>query len=145
MWTCPKCGEKVEDSFEVCWSCGTTPGGVEDPSFVTADEAAPIPNTRWLDKPVADPDAELPEPPLELVEAYRPRDAAEAKFLADRLAEQGIPAVVQGTYMSVMEIPVSLFAPRLMVREQDLPDARAFCRDYEFRKRERARSDEDEG
>ena len=42
MWKCPKCQTKVDDSFEVCWSCGTTPDGIEDPNFVTADEAEPI-------------------------------------------------------------------------------------------------------
>jgi hypothetical protein len=21
MWTCPKCGEKIEDSFDSCWKC----------------------------------------------------------------------------------------------------------------------------
>jgi hypothetical protein len=42
MWRCPKCRSKVDDSFDVCWSCGTTPDGIEDPDFVTADEAEPI-------------------------------------------------------------------------------------------------------
>jgi hypothetical protein len=44
MWRCPKCRSKVDDSFEVCWSCGTTADGIEDPTFVTADEADPIPD-----------------------------------------------------------------------------------------------------
>ena len=44
MWTCPKCGEEVEDGFEVCWSCGTSIDGAEDKGFdperdgVLADE-----------------------------------------------------------------------------------------------------------
>ena len=25
MWTCPKCGTKVDPSFDVCWACGTLP------------------------------------------------------------------------------------------------------------------------
>lgn len=33
MWSCPKCGERNENTFEVCWKCGTTPAGVEDPAF----------------------------------------------------------------------------------------------------------------
>jgi hypothetical protein len=37
MWTCPKCGEKVETSFAVCWSCGTSDDGIEDPSFHEED------------------------------------------------------------------------------------------------------------
>jgi hypothetical protein len=24
-WTCPRCGEKVEDQFTQCWHCGTSP------------------------------------------------------------------------------------------------------------------------
>ena len=47
MWTCPKCGTKVDPSFEVCWSCGTSMDGVEDPGFFTADDAkaqAPLPS-----------------------------------------------------------------------------------------------------
>lgn len=38
MWQCPKCREKVEDRLVVCWSCGTTPDGVEDPDFGKSEE-----------------------------------------------------------------------------------------------------------
>lgn len=38
MWKCQKCHEKQEESFEVCWSCGTSKEGVEDPTFARADE-----------------------------------------------------------------------------------------------------------
>ena len=34
MWTCSNCQKSVEDSFEVCWNCGTSKDGVEDPAFV---------------------------------------------------------------------------------------------------------------
>src|SRR4051812_10831369 len=33
MWQCPKCGESIEGSFDLCWNCGTSRDGVEDPSF----------------------------------------------------------------------------------------------------------------
>jgi hypothetical protein len=33
MWTCSKCGEEVQEDFEVCWSCGTTRDGIESPAF----------------------------------------------------------------------------------------------------------------
>lgn len=48
MWRCNKCGEAVEDSFEVCWSCGTSRGGVEDPEFhaeVDVADTATAPET----------------------------------------------------------------------------------------------------
>jgi len=39
MWSCTKCREKLEDDFDVCWNCGTTKDGVEDPDFRKADDA----------------------------------------------------------------------------------------------------------
>jgi hypothetical protein len=41
MWQCPKCQSTVGNSFDVCWACGTTLDGIEDPDFVTADEGEP--------------------------------------------------------------------------------------------------------
>jgi hypothetical protein len=38
MWECRKCHEQHEDSFQVCWNCGTSKDGVEDPSFVKEDQ-----------------------------------------------------------------------------------------------------------
>jgi uncharacterized protein YbjQ (UPF0145 family) len=33
MWRCPKCGERHEETFDVCWNCGTSQDGTEDPDF----------------------------------------------------------------------------------------------------------------
>jgi len=44
MWQCPKCRESVEDSFVVCWSCGTSKDGVEDPSFRKAEDVEGAPS-----------------------------------------------------------------------------------------------------
>ncbi len=41
MWKCPKCGEQVDSRFEVCWACGTSQDGVEDPTFCREDEGGP--------------------------------------------------------------------------------------------------------
>jgi outer membrane protein assembly factor BamB len=38
MWECRKCHERLEDSFEVCWNCGTSKEGVEDPTFGKVEE-----------------------------------------------------------------------------------------------------------
>jgi hypothetical protein len=40
MWTCKKCQERLEDSFETCWNCGTSRSGVEDPGFVAEAASA---------------------------------------------------------------------------------------------------------
>jgi len=34
MWTCPKCNERLDGHFEICWRCGTDCRGQEDPTFV---------------------------------------------------------------------------------------------------------------
>lgn len=39
MWNCPKCSERHEDSFEVCWNCGTAQDGTDDPEFQRAEES----------------------------------------------------------------------------------------------------------
>ena len=41
MWECKKCRERVEGSFDVCWNCGTSRDGVEDPSFQREEEESP--------------------------------------------------------------------------------------------------------
>lgn len=51
MWQCVKCREKLEDSFGVCWNCGTSRDGTEDPSFVKADD---VPKEQVADPAVTD-------------------------------------------------------------------------------------------
>ena len=29
MWTCVRCGERSEDSFDACWQCGVSRDGAE--------------------------------------------------------------------------------------------------------------------
>lgn len=38
MWTCIKCGEEHEDTFDDCWNCGTSRDGTENPAFRRADD-----------------------------------------------------------------------------------------------------------
>lgn len=33
MWCCVKCRESLDDTFYVCWNCGTAKDGTEDPTF----------------------------------------------------------------------------------------------------------------
>jgi uncharacterized protein YbjQ (UPF0145 family) len=33
MWQCGKCHETIGDSLDVCWNCGTSREGKEDPDF----------------------------------------------------------------------------------------------------------------
>ena len=72
MWTCPKCQSKVDPSFEVCWACGTTPDGVEDPTFVPADAPSSSVSPLDLDMPKAEEPVPEPSSPDagDLVECY---------------------------------------------------------------------------
>ena len=45
MWTCKKCGESVEDGFVVCWKCGTSQEGIEDPQFRAVPSAEAMEST----------------------------------------------------------------------------------------------------
>jgi hypothetical protein len=136
MWQCPKCRSHVDDSFEICWSCGTSADGVEDPEFVTADEADPIPDEpipegSAVDNPLAD---FAGDPMPDLVECYTAENPIEAKFIADRLHEEGIPAIAG-------EIDVNMLmggfrptmwgmGPRVRVRADDLAKAQAWLAEY---------------
>ncbi len=154
MWTCQNCGENVEDNFEICWSCGASYEGEEDPNFVTADDAPVIPNSPDIigneilmedmqqvleSDPMAD-FAGLPD--VQLVECYWARNAQEAYFLAEQLNERGIPAVADDASLSQGLAPASIgvpyFSPRIRVRTDDLARAKLFLTSYEEgRKRDR--------
>ena len=140
MWQCPKCRSEVDDSFEVCWSCGTTPDGIEDPNFVTADEANRINDQVAQKEPEFDDSLEdvagMPIP--DLVECYMASNTTEAKFIADQLMEQGISAIADrrdGNLSTPVWKPE--YAPRVRVRQDDLPQALAWLKAYEHRRKSR--------
>lgn len=132
MWTCPKCGTKVDPSFDVCWNCGTSPDGVEDPSFVRAEDAGPI-----EDPPVV-PQLDVRELPgvagtANVVQCYQALSLMEAQFVADQLVANGIPAI-----SDTQDLQDALGAwqanPRVFCREEDLPHAREWITQYEAKR-----------
>lgn len=143
MWRCPKCHSAVDDSFEVCWSCGTSADGVEDPNFVTADDAEPIPIESVPDATdFDDPLADLAGTPLpDLVECYMASDTIEAKFVADQLMEQGIPAIADklniNLVMGGFQPQLWGYGPKVRVRQDDLARAMGWVKAYEQRRRSR--------
>ena len=45
-WSCSKCGESVEDTFDVCWKCGNAWDGVQgSPAQAAPADEAPVPST----------------------------------------------------------------------------------------------------
>jgi Putative prokaryotic signal transducing protein len=139
MWTCPKCHTKVDPSFDVCWNCGTSVDGVEDPTFVKADDEVG-PMTGGSVSPELNVDdkkesfGELPEPTRgDLVEAYLALDLMEATFLADQLNAAGIHAV-SDTYDLHDALGSMDSGPRVWVRADDLARARAWLETYDRNK-----------
>ncbi len=120
MWTCSKCGTRVDPAFEVCWRCGTNYQGEEDSDFVVADDASPIADpTDYLRLDVGKPDeGELPAAPSELVPCFESNSPVEAKLVADELAAEGIRSALQNTVGSG-QIPAGVFSlyPCLVVVE----------------------------
>lgn len=162
MWTCESCGESVEDNFEICWSCGASYEGDEDPDFVKADDAPVIPNSPEIigneivfedagDAFEGDPFADFGGiPDVRLVECYWARNAQEAFFLAEKLTERGIPAVADDSALSQGLGPASFgapyFSPKVRVRSEDLERARLWLSSYEEgRKRDRETASKDPG
>jgi Putative prokaryotic signal transducing protein len=131
MWTCPKCATKVDPTFDVCWACGTSVDGTEDPSFVPAD--ADVAETGSPLEMLA-PEVIEPFDPAEsdLVEAYRALDLMQAKFLADRLTEAGVPAM-SDTHDLHDAMGSMSSGPRVWVRAGDLARAKAWLEDYDRR------------
>jgi hypothetical protein len=140
MWTCVKCGSKIDPVFDVCWNCGTSREGVEDPNFVTADEAGPIDDPRY--DPVAVPDEPVKQKWTEvvgaageeLVSCYQAFSLMESKFIADQLNEQGIPAM-SDTIDLQDALGTMQGNPRVYVRSVDYPRARMWLLRYDAHKR----------
>jgi hypothetical protein len=94
MWTCPKCGEQVEWEFEVCWACGTSVDGKEDPNFFdTAGE-------RECEENQPLPEGVRPE---ELVTVARCSLPVEAHALKLRLETAGIPVYLADEFTVTMD------------------------------------------
>src|SRR6516162_1095696 len=81
MWKCTKCGQKVDDAYEICWACGTTVDGVENPHFL--DEV------NWSKEKPAGPDGDVaPESLVTLTKCSLP---PQAHAIRVRLESEGIP------------------------------------------------------
>lgn len=137
MWTCPKCQSQVDPSFEVCWKCGTSQDGVEDPSFVTADQAGPIEDRQY--DPIAEPararwiDA-IGSSDDEVVTCYQAFSLMEAKFIADQLNAAGVVAMADTIDMQDA-LGTMDGNPRIYCRAADLAQAQDWLRAYEANKR----------
>lgn len=61
MWRCTRCAERLEERFDACWNCGTSRGGVEDPSFRKADDIPAEGIGDWPASPAVSPSEASPD------------------------------------------------------------------------------------
>jgi len=99
MWKCPRCQERVEDSFDLCWACGTAKDGTEDPSFRKESEGIMSAEDFEADR------AERAHERLVTVASYPYAPAAH--FLCAHLEAAGIRAVVQDEHAVMANIFLS--------------------------------------
>jgi hypothetical protein len=102
MWECCKCHEKIDDAFDVCWKCGTSIDGVEDPSFQSADDQAPPTDLRETptEKRGAEPDK------LMVCPRCKSRDIIPGVRVVDRSGQLG--TVKNNLEVEVCESPDAL-------------------------------------
>jgi hypothetical protein len=116
MWTCTKCGEQIEDDFEVCWACGTSIDGVEDPDFLSHDTQAAAPRF-----PPVPPD-EVPDHLVTVWSCSLPPEAAAIRL---RLEAAGIPVFLADENTIAMDWLLSnaIGGIKVQVAEPDVPRA----------------------
>lgn len=122
MWKCAKCGESIDDSFDVCWACGTGSDGVETPGFFD-EAAAPGLRQQGQDSIVEGlPDIRSSE---NLVTVARCSLPVEAYAIRLRLESAGIPVVLADEFTVTMDWLLSnaIGGVKVQVREDDLRQA----------------------
>jgi hypothetical protein len=128
--------------MDVCWSCGTSASGEEDPSFVSADDAAPIPlepvlESRVHSHPAPELEDELPEPPPEFVLVYE-TDEMGAQFLTEQLCGQGIRAL-KSTDVCAINAKAMRTVGQILVHPDDVSRARTWLVEFERHRHGRRR------
>jgi Putative prokaryotic signal transducing protein len=95
VWKCPRCEARVDDEWEVCWSCGTSIDGEEDPYFGAEDEEG-----EFEEEPGGAAEAD-PEP-IHLVTVASFPVAWQAHVAKGRLEAEGIPCLLADEYVAAV-------------------------------------------
>lgn len=144
MRLCLRCDEELEDDFDLCWACGTARDGTEDPDFQTADETPTIYDAAEDGSVISTDELndEFGEPMPDLVSCFMGENVTEARFVADRLREVGIPTVSDKSDLSTAVLGGFMPSawgegPRVRVRPQDLDRARVWIEGYRLKRLKR--------
>jgi hypothetical protein len=99
MWSCPRCHESIEDSFDVCWKCGTSREGRVDPTFLNR-EIEPAPENLPLEEELPAAQEGEPEPLVTVAQCNLP---AEAHAMRLHLQEAGIAVFLADEFTVTMD------------------------------------------
>ncbi len=130
MWTCPNCGERVDDVFDACWKCGTAQDGTlaadfqAEPGDSDDPRAEPDPSDEIAEDSVA---AAHDPKKKRIVELCSAASAAEAYALRALLEEADIRCRVVGDSLgnAAGGLPLGeATSPRIWVWEEDAARAR---------------------
>jgi hypothetical protein len=141
MWQCSKCGESLKDVFEVCWACGTSKDGVQDPHFLDP-EAEAAPENQALEAIPDDLDVE--EEPERMVTVANCNLAAQAHAMRMRLEAAGIPVFLADELTIAMDWLLSnaIGGVKVQVAERHAPRAAEILDEFS-RTVEQNREDDD--
>jgi hypothetical protein len=117
MWTCSKCGEEIDGGYEVCWSCGTSMDGVEDPDFFSTEEAP----TSYL--PESTFGAEVPDRLVTIAQCSLPAQAVAMRL---RLEAAGMAVFLADEFTVTMDWLLSNAIGGVKVQVAE-PDAIRAC------------------
>jgi hypothetical protein len=147
MWRCPKCGERIDETFDICWKCGTWRDGTAAVGFgaepADADEHEPGAEADEPDELEGPEDDSAPEEAASerIVELCSAANMVEANCLCDRLAEAGIEARVVGDFLggAAGGLPLGeATSPRVWVHQSDQARAREVIAQWQKEQGDRA-------
>jgi hypothetical protein len=113
----------VDDGWEVCWSCGTSIDGEEDPSFGAEDEDA-----GWEDQP-AEP-AGVDQEPVRLVTVATFPVTWQAHVARARLEAEGIPCLLGDELVADLFVIERFAWVKLQVAAEDAEAAHALLESW---------------
>ncbi|GEM_PF-1517613 len=137
MWTCPKCSKKVDDTFEICWSCGTSIDGVEDPHFLEEGNLG-------KKAPAEGEEQVAPESLVTLTKCSLP---GEAHAIRVRLESEGVPVFLFDEFTVTMDWLLSnaIGGIKVQVPEPHLERARTILGIVEAEQEAAEDQDDEEG
>jgi hypothetical protein len=122
MWICSKCGENVEDDFEVCWSCGAARDGTPNPEFVPEQEGVVGDQAYQV--------LQSAQREENLITVATFGNAPEAHMVRSRLEAEGIHAfVMDDLAATTWGLVNSMDGVQLQVPEKDAARARDVLKD----------------